>query len=419
MESLLQRFGAGSSADISNSTLADDDPGVAIDLGLTPKNQITQLTEAFRHTIALGKPSDIEEQDEKHPATATADTTDRFAAYKMTNVAGGGAGADKSRKNNIAFKQKQEKQQQRQTRKQHPAAPADGYNDHPIQQRKQQQQDHHHQDQQRHGGSSGSANTIEDNIPVAHSGSKGTFTLLPSQLFPVSATKEVKVGTTTTTAAAATSKNSQEKQRSKGGGGRSRNSNSNLRFVDSFSSSTSNSAMSAVAGTATTATTFTSTTSTHTVTAATEAAMRCNTSFEPTCDMYPYVRFWNKRFYPEDCYQSPLKAKINTPWEDQKYLIFEPDHGGWNNIRMAAETAMIFAHASGRTLVLPPVMNFYLLDKNSKAEENRVTFEKFFDMRKISEGVNIISMEEFIQHVARPGLLKLPFPEGLGSNKGE
>jgi hypothetical protein len=51
---------------------------------------------------------------------------------------------------------------------------------------------------------------------------------------------------------------------------------------------------------------------------------------------------------------SPLK---------QKYLVFQPDLGGWNNIRMAAETAIMFAMASGRTLVLPPKLSFYLLDK--------------------------------------------------------
>ena len=35
-------------------------------------------------------------------------------------------------------------------------------------------------------------------------------------------------------------------------------------------------------------------------------ATSCNRSFEPICDMYSYVRFWNKRFTEIDCYKSPL-----------------------------------------------------------------------------------------------------------------
>ena len=93
--------------------------------------------------------------------------------------------------------------------------------------------------------------------------------------------------------------------------------------------------------------------------------LSCNRSFEPTCDMYPYVRFWNKRFTETDCYKSPLRHPLGAqaPYHEQKYLVFEPDNGGWNNIRMAAETAMVFAHATGRTLVMPPTTVWYLLNK--------------------------------------------------------
>ena len=36
-------------------------------------------------------------------------------------------------------------------------------------------------------------------------------------------------------------------------------------------------------------------------------------------------------------------------------------HGGWNNVRMAMETVLVAAHAMGRTLVLPPEHDMYLL----------------------------------------------------------
>ena len=76
----------------------------------------------------------------------------------------------------------------------------------------------------------------------------------------------------------------------------------------------------------------------------------CKSSFPLKCEMYPYVQFWNKVLYKEDCYQSPLRHPLGgkAPPEEQKYVVFQPDNGGWNNIRMAAETVMIFAHATGR-----------------------------------------------------------------------
>ena len=76
----------------------------------------------------------------------------------------------------------------------------------------------------------------------------------------------------------------------------------------------------------------------------------CQKSFPLKCEMYPYVQFWNKILHKEDCYQSPLRHPLGgkAPPEEQKYVVFQPDNGGWNNIRMAAETVMIFAHATGR-----------------------------------------------------------------------
>ena len=50
-------------------------------------------------------------------------------------------------------------------------------------------------------------------------------------------------------------------------------------------------------------------------------------------------------------YESPFKVKKKG---QVKYMTFEPDGGGWNNIRMAMETVVVMAHATGRTLVMPP-----------------------------------------------------------------
>jgi len=149
--------------------------------------------------------------------------------------------------------------------------------------------------------------------------------------------------------------------------------------------------------------------------APTQKPLACIESYEPTCPMYSYVRFWNKKFHPEDCYQSPLRHPRgkDAPVAERKYLVFEPDRGGWNNIRMAAETAMIFAHATGRILVMPPIANWYLLDRNKKGEENKSTFSKFFDLGKIRESIDIITMQEFLDEAAVPSLLNKPYPKEI------
>ena len=39
--------------------------------------------------------------------------------------------------------------------------------------------------------------------------------------------------------------------------------------------------------------------------------------------------------------------------EEEKFLTFEPDRAGWNNMRMSFETVVVLAAATGRTLVIP------------------------------------------------------------------
>lgn len=79
------------------------------------------------------------------------------------------------------------------------------------------------------------------------------------------------------------------------------------------------------------------------------AGLRCAEEYGGPDDAYAETEmaFWSD--IPSDaCYKSPFMDD-----DVERYLAFEPDHGGWNNIRMAMETALVMSHAMGRTLVLP------------------------------------------------------------------
>jgi hypothetical protein len=55
------------------------------------------------------------------------------------------------------------------------------------------------------------------------------------------------------------------------------------------------------------------------------------------------------------------------PGEGPKYLTFEPDEGGFNNVRMSMEVLIVFAFISGRTLVMPDEYPMYLLGEKGEA----------------------------------------------------
>jgi hypothetical protein len=102
----------------------------------------------------------------------------------------------------------------------------------------------------------------------------------------------------------------------------------------------------------------------------------------------------------DDTYESPI-----TPHHDMhhdRYLTYEYDEGGWNNIRMSLECVLVFTHAMGRTLVSPPRQNLYLVDKKYKAEDGTVRsgmgFEDFFDMELLMshKGYHVMTSEQFL-----------------------
>jgi len=120
--------------------------------------------------------------------------------------------------------------------------------------------------------------------------------------------------------------------------------------------------------------------------------------------------FWSD--VPSDAdYLSPMHPSVDprTDPSVERYLAFEPDHGGWNNIRMAMETALVMGHATGRTLVLPPEQRMYLIDKGAGDQQTTFGFNDFFHLDAISiehKGFKVITMDEFLAREGVTGRLQ-------------
>ncbi len=93
----------------------------------------------------------------------------------------------------------------------------------------------------------------------------------------------------------------------------------------------------------------------------------------------------------------------------EKYVTFEDDTGGWNNIRMAFEVFVLVAKATGRILVVPPQCRFYLLDrgpitafdkKTAERKSQTSTYEQYYDFKILQKHVRVITTEEFFRREA-------------------
>ena len=127
-------------------------------------------------------------------------------------------------------------------------------------------------------------------------------------------------------------------------------------------------------------------------------------------DVSSLVSYWNDPRSDEDvAFHSPFitdPTADTTTSDSTRYLSFEPDCGGWNNIRMEFEIMVVFAAATGRTLILPPDHPLYLLRKDKIAKHRGL--QNFFQYGGghhangrgnggFDDIVDTITMDEFFQ----------------------
>eukprot|EP00804_Cyclotella_cryptica_P016037 CCRYP_004193-RB/>CCRYP_004193-RB protein AED:0.04 eAED:0.04 QI:1389/1/1/1/1/1/4/213/543 len=149
------------------------------------------------------------------------------------------------------------------------------------------------------------------------------------------------------------------------------------------------------------------------------ADLNCELHGGPHPNEYSELIYW--RDIPSDAsFTSPFYSpksqeqrhgESNTFWKT-KYLTFEMDSSGWNNMRLGLENVMLMAHAMGRTLVMPPKRQLAhgLRDGTGRKV---VSFSDFYDVSAIDaeqSGLNIISMEQFLKREAMNGNLKGQYP---------
>jgi hypothetical protein len=103
------------------------------------------------------------------------------------------------------------------------------------------------------------------------------------------------------------------------------------------------------------------------------------------------LAYWNDpQGSRDEEFVSPFRVSSSSG--KTKYLTFEADTGGFNNIRMSFENIIVMAAATGRVLVLPPSQYMYLL-------HNRNNFDHFFPL--FSEGMQkrlrVVTMKQFLE----------------------
>jgi hypothetical protein len=116
-------------------------------------------------------------------------------------------------------------------------------------------------------------------------------------------------------------------------------------------------------------------------------------------DVLPTLQYWHPSpDLPTTAY--PELAKVGATSED-RYLSFETDLGGWNNIRLQLEICFVLAHVTGRILLIPAPQVLYLLDTPAK------DLGEYYDLAELKRGVRTMTVDEFVQKEKSSGLIPL------------
>jgi len=111
-----------------------------------------------------------------------------------------------------------------------------------------------------------------------------------------------------------------------------------------------------------------------------------------------HVVYWKR--LQHDVERVDRKSLLIPADAPRRYVSFEYDEGGWNNIRMAMEIALVYALSTGRTLVVPPKNHLYLLNKNGR----KYGFNDFVDVAHAKKDhLDMVSAEEYMKSLNGPG----------------
>lgn len=126
--------------------------------------------------------------------------------------------------------------------------------------------------------------------------------------------------------------------------------------------------------------------------------------FEPNEEVRPALLKQNASFVLEHLLywkynhprSIPSQPVFDLQWDQPRFLTFDYDPGGLNNIRLQFECIIVLAHMLNRTIVMPPRKRFYLIGE-------MMGLDDFYDFADLRSFVRIISSKEYLSQIGIHG----------------